>query len=168
MGPLRCKSKESEPKGPGFSRLNKPIPVCCDTSISPINGVIVMKTFTELVDKMFSLKQRKNRRFKVRNRVFVVFGPLLHKAKPVIDISMSGLSYLDGENQPTRSYGLNILADDSLYFDDKISFISIWKSETADLPDNSDKKNRCAVKFKRLTLGQKSKLKNLIRSHTTA
>ncbi len=142
--------------------------ICCDTIISQKNGTVVMNTFTELIDKMFSLKQRKNRRFKVQDRVFVVFGPLLHKAKPVIDISMSGLSYLDGENQPTRSYGLNILADDSLYFDDKISFISVWKSETVDLPDNSDKKNRCAVKFNRLTLGQKSKLKNFIRAHTTS
>jgi hypothetical protein len=81
---------------------------------------------------------------------------------------MSGLSYLDGENQPTRSYGLNILADDSLYFNDKIPFMPVWKSETVDLPDNSDKKNRWAVKFKGLTLGQKSKLKNFIRAHTTA
>jgi hypothetical protein len=127
-----------------------------------------MNTFTELIDKMFALKQRKNRRFKVQDRVFVVFGPLLHKAKPIIDISMSGLSYVDGENRPTRSYGLNILADDSLYFDDKISFSPVWKSETADLPDSSDKENRYAVKFKRLTHGQKSKLKNLIRAHTTS
>ena len=132
------------------------------------NGIVVMNTFTELIDKMFALKQRKNRRFKVQDRVFVVFGPLLHKAKPIIDISMSGLSYVDGENRPTRSYGLNILADDSLYFDDKISFSPVWKSETADLPDSSDKENRYAVKFKRLTLGQKSKLKNLIRAHTTS
>ena len=127
-----------------------------------------MNAFTELMDKMFTLKQRKDRRFKVQDPAFVVFGPLLHKAKPIIDISMSGLSYLDGENQPTRSYGLNILADDSLYFDDKISFIPVWKAETVDLPDNSDKKNRCAVKFKRLSLGQKSKLKNFIRAHTTS
>jgi hypothetical protein len=125
-----------------------------------------MNTFSELIDKMFTLKQRKNRRFKVQDRVFVVFGPLLHKAKPVIDISMSGLSYLDGENPPTRSYGLNILAEDSLYFEDKIPFIPVWKSETTDLPDNSDKKNRCAVKFQSLTLTQRSKLKNFIRAHT--
>jgi hypothetical protein len=144
------------------------LPICCDTIISQKNGIVVMNAFTELIDKMFTLKQRKNRRFKVQDRVFVVFGPLLHKAKPIIDISMSGLSYLDGENQPTRSYGLNILADDSLYFNDKISFMPVWKSETVDLPDNSDKKNRCAVKFKGLTLGQKSKLKNFIRAHTTA
>ena len=144
------------------------LPICCDTIISQKNGIVVMNAFTELIDKMFTLKQRKNRRFKVQDRVFVVFGPLLHKAKPIIDISMSGLSYLDGENQQTRSYGLNILADDSLYFNDKISFMPVWKSETVDLPDNSDKKNRCAVKFKGLTLGQKSKLKNFIRAHTTA
>jgi hypothetical protein len=132
------------------------------------NGIGVMNTFTELIDKFFTLKQRKDRRFKVQDRVFVVFGPLLHKAKPIVDISMSGLSYLDGENQPTRSYGLNILAGDSLYFDDKISFIPVWKSEPADLPENSDKKNRCAVKFQSLTLTQKSKLKNFIRAHTTS
>jgi hypothetical protein len=126
-----------------------------------------MNAFAELIDKMFMLKQRKDRRFKVQDRVFVVFGPLLHKAKPIIDISMSGLSYVDGENQTTRSYGLNILADDSLFFDDKISFTPVWKSETTDLPDSSDKENRYAVKFKRLTLIQKSKLKNLIRAHTT-
>lgn len=127
-----------------------------------------MNTFTELIDKMFTLKQRKNRRFKVQDRVFVVFGPLLHKAKPVVDISMSGLSYLDGENPPTRSHGLNILAGDFLYFDNKISFIPVWGSETVDLPDNFNIKNRRAVKFKGLTLGQKSKLKNFIRAHTTA
>jgi hypothetical protein len=143
-------------------------PICCDTIISQKNGTVVMNTFTELIDKMFTLKQRKDRRFKVQDRVFVVFGPLLHKAKPIIDISMSGLSYLDGENQPTRSNGLNILANDFLYFDNKISFIPVWGSETVDLPDNSDRKNRCAVKFKRLSLGQKSKLKNFIRAHTMA
>lgn len=125
-----------------------------------------MNTFTELIEKMFTLKQRKNRRFKVQDRVFVVFGPLLHKAKPIIDISMSGLSYLDRENKPTRSYGLNILADDSLYFEDKIPFTPVWKSESPDLPDNSDKKNRYAVKFQNLTLIQRSKLKNFIRTHT--
>jgi len=127
-----------------------------------------MNAFTELIDKMFTLKQRKDRRFKVQDPAFVVFGPLLHKAKPIIDISMSGLSYIDGENQPTRSYGLNILAEDSLYFDNKIPFIPVWKSETADFSDNSNKKNRYAVKFKGLTLGQKSKLKNFIRAHTTS
>jgi hypothetical protein len=147
---------------------NKPIPIGCDTINSQKNGIVVMNTFTELMDKMFTLKQRKNRRFKVQDRVFVVFGPLLHKAKPIVDISMSGLSYLDRENQPTRSYGLNILADDSLYFDDKISFMPVWRSEAVDLPDNSDNKNRYAVKFRGLTFGQKSKLKNFIRAHTTS
>jgi len=132
-----------------------------------INGIVAMNTFSDLIDKMFTLKQRKNRRFKVQDRVFVVFGPLLHKAKPIIDISMSGLSYLDGENQPTRSYGLNILADDSLYFEDKISFTTVWKSETAERPDNSGQNNRCAVKFQSLTITQRSKLKNFIRAHTT-
>ena len=126
-----------------------------------------MNTFSELIEKMFTLKQRKNRRFKVRDRVYVVFGPLLHNAKPIVDISMSGLSYLDGENPPTRSYGLNILADDSLYFEDKIPFTAVWKSEATNLPDNPDKKSRYAVKFHHLTFVQKSRLKNFIRAHTT-
>ena len=124
-----------------------------------------MNTIKELIAKMFTLKRRKERRFRAQGSVFVVFGPLLNKGKPIIDISMSGLSYIDGEDQLTRSYGLNILADDSLYFDNRVSFIPISKSGQAYIPDNS-KTNRHAVQFKGLTLEQKSQLKNFIQEHT--
>jgi hypothetical protein len=80
---------------------------------------------------------------------------------------MSGLSYIDLEDQSTKSLGLNILADNSLYFDDRILFIPISKSEMGYIPDNSIKTNRHAVQFIGLTLNQKSQLKNFIQTHTT-
>ena len=129
-------------------------------------GIGVMKTINELVHRMFTLKPSEDRRFKVQERVFVVFGPLLHKRKQIIDISMSGLSYVDGDNKPLGSNGLNILTHDSLYFDDKIPFIPISRSDTAYLTDNSDKTNRYSVQFIKLTFEQKSQLKNFIRDHT--
>lgn len=126
-----------------------------------------MNTIKELIGRVFTLKRRKDRRFKVEDRVFVVFRPLLHKRKQIVDISMSGLSYIDLEDQSTKSLGLNILADNSLYFDDRILFIPISKSEMGYIPDNSIKTNRHAVQFIGLTLNQKSQLKNFIQTHTT-
>jgi hypothetical protein len=114
---------------------------------------------------MFNLGRRKDRRFKVDNRVFVVFGPHLHKRKPIIDISMGGLSYIDVENQLTKSLRLNLVADNSLYFDDKVLFMPIVSSETVCSLDDSIKTNRQAVQFIGLTTNQKSQLKNLIQSH---
>lgn len=125
-----------------------------------------MNTMKEFIARMIFLKRRKDRRFNVKDRVFVVFGPLLYKRKQIIDISMNGLSYVDGKNQTTSSLGLNILIDDSLYFDDSISCVPISQPETTDLPGNSKKTNRHSVQFIRLTLNQKSQLKNLIQTHT--
>ena len=125
-----------------------------------------MNTLKKLIVRILTVKQRKDKRFMVHDRVFVVFGPLLIKRKQIIDISMSGLSYLDIENQPTRSIGLNILAENSLYFDDRISFIPISKSEVVHHPDNSTKIYRHAVQFMGLTRNQKSQLKNFIHPRT--
>lgn len=125
-----------------------------------------MNTMKELIARMIILKRRKDRRFKVKDRVFVVFGPLLFTRKQIIDISMNGLSYVDGKNQSTSSLGLNILIDNSLYFDDSISCLPISQSETTYLPGNSIKTNRHSVQFIGLTLNQKSQLKNFIHTHT--
>lgn len=140
-------------------------PVCYTLS-SNTKRIGVVKTLKELLHRMFTLKPSEERRFKVQDRVFVVFGPFLHKKKKIIDISMSGLSYVDVDNKPPNSNGLNILSNDSLYFDDKIPFIPISRSETAELSDNSDKANLCSVQFIGLTFEQKSQLKNFIRVHT--
>jgi len=80
---------------------------------------------------------------------------------------MGGLSYVDGENQFTKSLRLNIVADNSLYFDDKVLFIPILQSETVYSLDDSMKTNRQAVKFMGLTTSQKSQLKNFMQSHAT-
>jgi hypothetical protein len=125
-----------------------------------------MHTIKELVARMIILQRRKDKRFKVKDCVFVVFGPLLYKRKQIVDISMNGLSYVDGKNQSTSSLGLNILIDNSLYFDDSLSCLPISQPETTYLPDNSIKTNRHSVRFIGLTLNQKSQLKNLIQTHT--
>ena len=120
----------------------------------------------KITEKMFNLSRRKDRRFKVDDRSFVVFVPHLHKRKPIIDISMGGLSYVDGENQLTKSLRLNLIADNSLYFDDKVLFMPILQSETVHSIDDSEKTNRQAVQFIGLTTSQKSQLKNFIQNHT--
>lgn len=126
-----------------------------------------MNSLKKITARMFNLGRRIDRRFKVDDRVFVVFGPHLHKRKSIIDISMGGLSYVDGESQLTKSLRLNIVADNSLYFDDKVLFIPILQSETVYSLDNSIKTNRQAVQFMGLTTSQKSRLKNFIQSHAT-
>jgi len=126
-----------------------------------------INSLKNITARMFNSGRRKDRRFKVDDRVFVVFGPHLHKRKPIIDISMGGLSYVDGENQFTKSLRLNIVADNSLYFDDKVLFIPILQSETVYSLDDSMKTNRQAVKFMGLTTSQKSQLKNFMQSHAT-
>jgi hypothetical protein len=126
-----------------------------------------INSLKNITARMFNSGRRKDRRFKVDDRVFVVFGPHLHKRKPIIDISMGGLSYVDGENQFTKSLRLNIVADNSLYFDDKVLFIPILQSETVYSLDDSMKTNRQAVQFMGLTTSQKSQLKNFMQSHAT-
>lgn len=126
-----------------------------------------MNSLKKITARMFNLSRRKDRRFKVDDRVFVVFGPHLHKRKPIIDISMGGLSYVDGENQLTKSLRLNLVADNSLYFDDKVLFMPILQSETVFSLDDSIKANRQAVQFIGLSTSQKSLLKNFIHSHAT-
>jgi hypothetical protein len=124
-----------------------------------------INSLKKITSRMFNLGRRKDRRFKVDNRVFVVFGPHLHKRKPIIDISLGGLSYVDGENQLTKSLRLNLVADNSLYFDDKVLFMPIVSSEKVCSLEDSIKTNRQAVQFIGLTTNQKSQLKNLIQSH---
>ena len=80
---------------------------------------------------------------------------------------MGGLSYVDGENQLTKTLRLNLVADDSLYFDDRVLFVPILRSEPVNFRDDSIKTNRQAVQFMDLTPSQKSQLKNLIHSHAT-
>ncbi len=126
-----------------------------------------INSLKKITARMFNLGQRKDRRFKVDDRAFVVFGPHLHKRKTIIDISMGGLSYVDGENQLTKSLRLNIVADNSLYFDDKVLFIPILQSEPVYSLDDSIKTNRQAVQFMGLTTSQKSQLKNFIQIHAT-
>ena len=80
---------------------------------------------------------------------------------------MGGLSYVDGENQLTKSLRLNLVADNSLYFDDKVLFMPILQSETFYPLDDSKRTDRQAVQFIGLTTSQKSRLKNFIQSHAT-
>jgi hypothetical protein len=124
-----------------------------------------INSLKNITARMFNLGQRKYKRFKVDDRVFVVFGPHLHKRKPIIDISMGGLSYVDGEDQLTKSLRLNLVADNSLYFDDKVLFMPILQSEPVYSFEDSIKTNRQAVQFIGLTTSQKSRLKNFIQSH---
>lgn len=126
-----------------------------------------MNTLKKITARIFNLERRKDRRFKVHDRVFAVFGYHLHKRKPIIDISIGGFSFVDGENHLTRSLRLNILADASLCFDDKVLFTPILHSEITYSTEDSIKTNRHAVQFMGLTLSQKSQLENFIQSHTT-
>ena len=126
-----------------------------------------INSLKKITARMFNLGRRKYKRFKVDDCVFVVFGPHLHKRKPIIDISMGGLSYVDGENQLTKSLRLNLVADNSLYFDDKVLFMPILQAETFYPLDDSKRTDRQAVQFIGLTTSQKSRLKNFIQSHAT-
>lgn len=126
-----------------------------------------MNTLKKITARVFNLERRKHRRFKVHDRIFAVFGYHFHKRKPIIDISTGGFSFVDGEDHSTRSLRLNILADDSLCFDDKVLFTPILHSEITYSTENSTKTNRHAVQFIGLSLNQKSQLKNFIQSHTT-
>lgn len=125
-----------------------------------------MRSLKNIISRKLVFNRRKNRRFKAQDHIFVVFAPLLNNRKQVIDISMSGLSHLDEEDHSARSVGLNILADNTLYFDDNISYIPISRSGLACLNDFSKQTNLRTVQFKGLTLSQKSQLKNFIQTHT--
>jgi len=126
-----------------------------------------MGTLKDIIFRKLVFNRRKNRRFKVKDSIFVVLDPLLNKRKQVIDMSMGGLSYVAEENHSARTFGLNILTDNTLYLDDKVSFIPISRSQLSYLNDNSKQTNLHAVEFRKLTLNQKSQLKNFIQTHTT-
>jgi hypothetical protein len=80
---------------------------------------------------------------------------------------MGGLSYVDGENQLTKSLRLNLISDNSLYFDDKVLFMPILQAETVYCLDDAIKTNRQSVQFIGLTTSQRSQLKIFIQSHAT-
>ncbi len=126
-----------------------------------------MKTLKDLILKKLVLNRRKNKRFKVQDKIFVVFEPCLIKKKQIVNISIGGLSYVDEENHSTRSLKLNILSGNSLYFYDKVSYIPVPRSEMVCHTENSKKTNLHAVQFIGLKHSQKSQLKNFIQAHST-
>ncbi len=50
-----------------------------------------MRTLKDIISRELVLNRRKNRRFKVKDHVFVVFAPLLNNRKQVIAISIQNI-----------------------------------------------------------------------------
>ena len=111
-----------------------------------------MRTFQE---------QRKNKRFRVKNRSTVLLSPTTTLSYSVLDISDSGLSfnYTGWEKWPARGLKLDIL--DREFFLENIS-VSVIKDVQVDY--GTKQLRRCGVKFTKLGKSQKAKLGKYISS----
>jgi hypothetical protein len=118
------------------------------------------------------VERRKHKRFHAKDGTFAVLRPqwpYSTKIGQIIDISMGGLAFSDvaGEDQPNRSYELDILLAEHSFHLTKIPFETIWDQEAEQLPSSTLSMRRCGVQFGELTRNQKSQLEYFVWHYTT-
>jgi hypothetical protein len=116
------------------------------------------------------VERRKHKRFHAKDGTFAVLRPqwpYSTKIGQIIDISMGGLafSYVAGEDQPNRSYELDILLAEHSFHLTKIPFKTIWDQEAEQLP--SLRMRRCGVQFGELAPHHISQLEYFVQHYTT-
>jgi hypothetical protein len=100
------------------------------------------------------IQRRKHKGIHIKSRAFVGIGPHFNKVGPLIDISMSGLKFLD------------IFLTDRDFYLSYVPFKAVSDSKTPDSPSGSVTTRQCIVQFGDLTPHQMSQLQYLIQNHT--
>ncbi|NVL90508.1 MAG: PilZ domain-containing protein [Desulfobacterales bacterium] len=114
--------------------------------------------------------QRKHKRFKVQEDVFVAFRSHLAKLGNIVDISMGGLGfrYLADEYESDGVVELYIFSASRDFYMDKVPFKMISDFEMVnDVPFSSVIMKRSGIQFGELTDRQISRLEYFIQNHTT-
>jgi len=114
--------------------------------------------------------QRKHKRFKVHENVFVAFRSRLAKFGNIVDISMGGLGfrYLADEYESDGVFELYIFSASHDFYMDKVPFKTISDFEMVnDVPFSSVIMKRSSIRFGELTDRQISRLEHFIQNHTT-
>lgn len=113
-------------------------------------------------------EHRKRKRFQVPEGTFVGIGPEFDKVGPLVDLSMTGLSfrYVGGKEPPKASY-VDIFMTNGEFYLGRLPIEPMENCEVVDTdPSTPSTLRRCGVKFGKLTQEQKTKLKKFIEQHT--
>jgi hypothetical protein len=116
--------------------------------------------------RLFSLRVRKQRRYKVMEGVFVVYEQSPSKNQ-VDSISLGGLSfyYVDsGMRIDKGSHELSVFTNNHLHVGN-VPFKAVSDVETGELIFRGKKIKRQGVRFKHLSSPQKNQLKEIIRTY---
>ena len=114
-------------------------------------------------------ERRKNRRFRVQERAFAVFGTQVSELGQITDISRGGLSvrYIAHGDRSKGSSELEIYLADKSFSLKKVPFKSVWDFEIADqFPSSPITMRRRGVQFGLLTQEQIPQLDYFIRNYT--
>lgn len=117
--------------------------------------------------RLITLRVRKNRRYKARDGVYVVYDQSMSKNQ-VDNISMGGLSfyYVDnGIKIDKGSYELSLINRNRICLG-KIPFKTVSDTETGEILFRNKKVKRQGVRFDNLSGSQKNQLKAIIANFT--
>lgn len=119
------------------------------------------------IKRILSFKFRRKRRFRARDGLFVLFG---NSTTPnqVFDINMRGLSfyYVDQGIKPREGLNKLTLITHNHILMGKVPCKEVSDVESAEIRFHTKKIKRQSVQFGRLSFGQKSKLKEIIKKFT--
>lgn len=115
------------------------------------------------------VERRKNQRFQVNDKCFVVINPDPVKLVPIIDISLGGVGFYfdDNQNWLEKSEKLEIMAADCSFYLEKLPFSVV--SSTLAFPAQSTSLldgRRYSLKFGHLQPNQQTRLKYFIRNYS--
>jgi hypothetical protein len=120
-----------------------------------------------ILKRLFTLRVRKQKRYKARDGVFVVYDQSMSKNQ-VDNISMGGLSfyYVDnGLKIDKGSYELSLVNRNRICLN-KIPFKTVSDTETGEIMFRNKRVKRQSVRFDNLSSPQKSQLKAIIANFT--
>lgn len=115
-------------------------------------------------------ERRKHKRFEMPTDSFVTLGPQGTIIGKIVDMSAGGLSfgYIDGQESVKKLSELDIFCMDNGFRLKEVRFKTAWEFETPnELPASSQTMRRSGVRFKKLSRGQRSQLKDFLENHPT-
>jgi hypothetical protein len=129
----------------------------------PSMGTVVMS----LLKRLITLRVRKQKRYKARDGIFVVYDQSMSKNQ-VDNISMGGLSfyYVDnGMKIDKGSYELSLINRNRICLG-KVPFKTVSDTETGEILFRNKRVKRQSVRFDNLSQPQKTQLKSIIANFT--
>lgn len=125
-----------------------------------------MKT---ILGRLLALRFRKKKRYRAKNGLFAIPENQMNRNQ-IGDISMGGLSfyYIDNGLRPKKNDYVLTLMTDGKKGSVQISCRTVSDSDTGELVYQNRLIKRRSVRFERLSLQQKRKIRELIKSYTMA